>query len=207
MVHRVVKVIPGKTAFFVCDIQERFRSVIYEYGSVVATAEKMIEAAAILGVPVVVTEQNPRALGKTVPLALDKLAEGLHPAWSPLAKTKFSMVLPEVLQSLKEWKTESVVLFGIESHVCVLQTALDLLEHGFSVHALVDGVSSCNPQEVPIALSRLQASGGQVTTSESVLFQLMVDSAHPNFRGISALVKKTKESTKESLTKLGGTHL
>lgn len=74
----------------------------------------MVKAAALLSIPVIVTEQNPKALGPTVPLPLAALPAGLHPAYSPLAKTKFSMVLPSVEQSLTEWKTESVVLFGIE---------------------------------------------------------------------------------------------
>ncbi|KAL8286208.1 hypothetical protein RQP46_004696 [Phenoliferia psychrophenolica] len=175
----VVKLVPSRTAFFVCDIQERFRTAIHAYPSVIATAEKMVKGAALLNVPVVVTEQNPKALGATVPLPLGALGNGLHPEWSPLAKTKFSMVLPEVEKSLREWKTESVVLFGIESHVCVLQTALDLLERNIAVHILADGVSSCNHDEVGVALARLRASGAQITTSESVLFQLMGASCGP----------------------------
>lgn len=189
----VVKLVPSRTAFFVCDIQvrlcsparatradprdrprqERFRTAIHAYPSVIATAEKMVKGAKLLSVPVVVTEQNPKALGATVPLPLADLPAGLHPEYSPLAKTKFSMVLPEVEKSLREWKTESVVLFGIEaspscsrrrteleltltstqSHVCVLQTALDLLERNIAVHILADGVSSCNHDEVEVALA------------------------------------------------------
>lgn len=89
------------------------------------------------------------------------------------------MVLPEVETALQEWGIQSVVLFGIESHVCVLQTALDLLERGFGVHILQDGVSSCNHAEVGIALARLRESGCQITSSESVLFQLMGELSSP----------------------------
>jgi hypothetical protein len=135
----------------------------------------MVKAANLLQIPVVVTEQNPKALGATVPLPLANLPPALHPSWSPLPKTRFSMVLPEVEASLKEWGTKSVVLFGIEvhlpfvemqimmvsadpasveqSHVCVLQTALDLLERDIDVHILADGVSSCNHEEVAVALA------------------------------------------------------
>ncbi|ORY90167.1 Isochorismatase hydrolase [Leucosporidium creatinivorum] len=198
----VVKIIPGNTAFFVCDIQERFRTAIHGFPAVVATAEKMVKGAALLNVPVVITEQNPKALGATVPLALSSLGPSLHPTWSPLAKTKFSMVLPEVEQSLKEWGTKSVVLFGIESHVCVLQTALDLLERNIDVHILADGVSSCNHAEVAVALARAKEAGAQVTTSESVLFQLMVDASHPAFRQVSGLIKESKASTSDALDRL-----
>ncbi|SCZ90203.1 BZ3500_MvSof-1268-A1-R1_Chr1-3g01837 [Microbotryum saponariae] len=197
---RVVKLVPGATAFFVCDIQERFRPVIHAYDSVINTAAKMTKAAALLEVPVIVTEQNPKALGATVPLSLEKLPKSLYRG--AISKTKFSMMLPEVEAQLKEWKTKSVVIFGIESHVCVLQTCLDLLERNYSVHILADGVSSCNQGEVGVALARMQASGAQITTSESALFQLMVDSSHPAFRQVSALVKETKATTTSSLETL-----
>ncbi|KAM0793603.1 hypothetical protein ACM66B_001036 [Microbotryomycetes sp. NB124-2] len=204
MAHRsVVKVVPGKTAFFVCDIQERFRSAIHAYPQVIATAEKMVKGAAILRIPVVVTEQNPKALGATVSeLSISSLPSECVPSWSPLAKTKFSMVLPEVIKSLHDWGTKSVVLFGIESHVCVLQTALDLLERDIDVHVLADGVSSCNHGEVAIALDRLRQAGAQVTTSESILFQLMVDASHPEFKNVSGLIKETKQPTTEALNRL-----
>lgn len=130
-----------------------------------------MRAAKILEIPVIVTEQNPRALGVTVPLTLESLPSTLYTG--PIAKTKFSMVLPEVLSQLEAFGTKSVVIFGIESHVCVLQTALDLLELDFGVHILLDGISSCNHDEVPVAVARLRAAGCQITTSESALFQLM----------------------------------
>ncbi|KAK4055093.1 hypothetical protein OIV83_000373 [Microbotryomycetes sp. JL201] len=177
MAHRsVVKVVPGKAS---------------------------IKGAAILKVPVVVTEQNRKALGATVSeLPLSSLPTECVPAWSPLDKTKFSMVLPEVVKSLHDWGTKSVVLFGIESHVCVLQTALDLLERDIDVHVLADGVSSCNHGEVAIALDRLRQAGAQVTTSESVLFQLMVDASHPQFKQVSGLIKESKQPTTEALERL-----
>ncbi|KAM0746061.1 Isochorismatase hydrolase [Meredithblackwellia eburnea MCA 4105] len=205
MAGRVIKLVPGRTAFLVCDIQERFRSAIYAYPAVISTAEKMVKAAALLEIPTIVTEQNPKALGATVSeLSLSALGPDLQPSYSPLAKTKFSMILPEVEASLRKWKTQSVVIFGIESHVCVLQTALDLLERNYDVHILADGVSSCNHDEVGVALARLRSSGAQITTSESALFQLMVDASHPQFKKISALIKDTKNSTAESLKHLVG---
>ncbi|GAA6022174.1 hypothetical protein JCM11491_005116 [Sporobolomyces phaffii] len=152
LARRVARLVPSKTAFLCCDIQERFRARIHAYGSVVATADKMIRAAKILQVPVIVTEQRPQALGSTVPLPLVDLPRDLHPEWSPLAKTQFSMMVPRVERQLEEWGTRSIVLFGIESHVCVLQTALDCLDRGIDVHVLADGVSSCNRDEVGIAL-------------------------------------------------------
>ncbi|GAA5832520.1 hypothetical protein JCM5353_007932 [Sporobolomyces roseus] len=142
------------------------------------------------------------ALGSTVPLPFSILPPHLHPDWSPLEKTLFSMMVPQVEDQLEKWKTESVVLFGIESHVCVLQTALDCLDKGIDVHVLADGVSSCNGDEVGIALKRMRDAGAMVTTSESALFQLIHDSKHPAFRSLVGLVKETKEPTKEALKDL-----
>lgn len=108
-------------------------------------------------------------------------------------KTLFSMATPEFLSVLNKRPLKSLVLMGIEvrhsltilfsgligcpekyhqSHVCVLQSTLDLLEHGYDVHVLADGVSSCNKEEVPWALKRMRQAGAQITTSESMLFQL-----------------------------------
>ncbi|KAF7978343.1 hypothetical protein HWV62_36115 [Athelia sp. TMB] len=110
------------------------------------------------------------------------------------------MATPEVLASLSgRTVVPQVVLFGIEAHVCVLQTALDLLELGYPVHVLADGVSSCNREEVPFALERIRQAGGLVTTSESVAFQLQRDSNAPNFKAFSAIIKEEKETTKSAM--------
>ncbi|KAG0369766.1 Isochorismatase-like protein [Gamsiella multidivaricata] len=185
--RNVGRVHQKSTAFFLCDIQEKFRTHIFQYPSVVATAQKMIAAHKILDIPLIVTEQNPKALGATAN-ELD-----LSQAKINIPKTKFSMFVPEVEKELKGIK--SVVLFGIESHVCVLQTALDLLENNYDVHVLADGVSSMNSFEIEHALNRVKSAGGYVTTSESILFQLMGDSKHEKFRSISSLVKETKDAT------------
>jgi isochorismate hydrolase len=84
-----------------------------------------------------------------------------------------------------------VVLFGIEAHVCVEQTALDLLEHGTSVHVVADATSSRTWADREIALSRMAASGAIITTHEAVLFELLGDATHPNFREISKLIRTT----------------
>lgn len=124
---------------------------------------------------------------------------------APLPKTRFSMVLPD---STPEWlrtaNVKSVIIVGIESHVCVLQTALDLLEQGIDVHIAADGVSSCNAGERSIAFSRMASAGAQISTSESLLFQLLQDASHPNFKAISNLIKEEKQNTKEATEALLG---
>ncbi|KAF9116493.1 Isochorismatase domain-containing protein 1 [Mortierella sp. AM989] len=190
LVRNIGRVHQKSTAFFLCDIQEKFRPHIFQYPSVIATAQKMIAAHKILDIPLIVTEQNPKALGATA-TELD-----LSQAKINIPKTKFSMFVPEVEKELKGIK--SVVLFGIESHVCVLQTALDLLENNYDVHVLADGVSSMNNFEIEHALNRVRSAGGHVTTSESIIFQLLGDSKNEKFKAISNLVKETKNSTADN---------
>ncbi|KAH9918153.1 Isochorismatase hydrolase [Fomitopsis serialis] len=199
-VARVVKVIPGRTVFFVCDLQAKFRPAIHGFDSVVATANKMLKMAKVLDVPVLVTEQNPRSLGPTVPeLAFAALGQ-LH--LGTIAKSLFTMLTPEVRDVLSDRQSKSIAIFGIESHVCVLQTTLDLLEAGYDVHVIADGVSSCNAEEVPIALERMRQAGAQITTSESIAFQLQADASRPNFKAFSSVIKDEKDSTKASLQSL-----
>ncbi|GAA6022070.1 hypothetical protein JCM8202_004399 [Rhodotorula sphaerocarpa] len=212
------RLVPGKTAFFACDLQERFRLIVHSYPAVLATAHKMLKASPLLNVPVISTQQAPRAappgenmdtskalvdIGETVPLPIQDIpCPQLRPSWVPLVKTKFSMVVPQVEQQLKEWDTKSVVLFGIEAHVCVLQTTFDLLERGIDVHVLADGVSSANGDEVGLAIKRMRDAGAQITTSESILYQIMRDSDHPGFKALTGLIKEYDPSTRDSLQKL-----
>ncbi len=97
-----------------------------------------------------------------------------------------------------------VVIVGIESHICVTQTALDLLAAGHDVYVLADGVSSCNEQEVPLALARLRAEGATVASSESWLYETMGDAAIPEFRDLARLVKETGPDTRAVLASLLG---
>lgn len=110
------------------------------------------------------------------------------------------MITPEVRAALTQ-KHECIIV-GIESHICVTQTALELLREGHKVYVLADGVSSCNKEEIPIALARLRHEGVVVTTSESFLYELINDAAIPEFKEMAKLVKETKESTSQVLQTL-----
>jgi hypothetical protein len=115
MASRVVKLIPNKTALFVCDIQEAFHPVMHAYPSVISTCKKMIQAAPLLSLPIIITEQNPSRLGKTVPLPREALEEmEKREQVLIVEKTKFSMMVEGVEEKLKEWGIESVIIFGIE---------------------------------------------------------------------------------------------
>ncbi len=175
------------TALFICDVQERFRSVIHGFSAVADTSRRLSQAAAELKLPTVVTEQYPKALGHTVSEVADVLPE---PSLT-VAKTDFSMVVPEVREFLgKSSHVRNVLLAGVETHVCVLQTAIDLVEMGYNVHIIADGVSSQRVGDRAAALARLSTMGQVfISSGEMALFQMLVNTSHPSFKAISAIVK------------------
>ena len=212
----------GKTALLVCDIQEVFRPVIHGMNSLITTSAFLVSSAGHLNLPIVVTEQYPKRLKNTV-TELSSIWEGAdaahHNASSSLSssslsssslssssspyvptavfeKTQYSMCTDLVVTHLQKLGIQSAIICGIETHICVLQTALDLLAQGIEVHVPVDAVSSVRPFDRTVALKRLEASGAVLTTSECVLFQLMKDSNHPDFRTVSNLVKEHGQFSK-----------
>ncbi|GLC44286.1 hypothetical protein PLESTB_000761100 [Pleodorina starrii] len=178
---------PNSSALFVCDVQEKFRPLIAGFPAVIDTSRRMVQAANVLGIPVLVTEQYPKALGPTV----SEVASVLPPGCSVHAKTLFSMCTPDVDAWLKSKPdVRQVLLLGIEAHVCVFQTSLDLLERGYEVHLLADGISSSRPHHRAAGLQRMAQAGALISNSEMAMFQLTGDAKHPRFKDISALVKE-----------------
>ncbi|AEO69301.1 uncharacterized protein THITE_2119541 [Thermothielavioides terrestris NRRL 8126] len=212
---------------FICDIQEKFRPAIYEFDKVILTARKLLHAATALRIPIFVTTQNRARLGETVAELQPLLAAAGALVQADLDKTRFSMWLPAVashpvfsFSSSSATATTSpsstatastspaeVVIAGIESHICVTQTALDLLAAGHRVYVLADGVSSAHREEVPVALARLRQAGAVVTTSESWLYECMGDAGVPEFKAVVKLVKETGPDTKAALQALVGSKI
>ncbi|KAJ8600048.1 hypothetical protein CTAYLR_001823 [Chrysophaeum taylorii] len=182
-IRRIASVRCERTAVLVCDIQERFRDVIMGFESLVRSSSFLVRSASTLGVPVVVTEQYPKVFKKTVP-------DVLVPEAKVFEKTRFSMCTDEVKAHLETLECEAVILCGLEAHVCVLQTTLDLLELGIAVHVCADAVSSQREFDRSVALKRLADSGAAISTSESLVFQLVGDAAHPNFKALQPLIKE-----------------
>ena len=188
-----------ETALFVCYVQERFRSVIHGFPAVVDVAQRMVRAAPELGLAgVVVTEQYPKALGSTVTEVADVLGDGVYK--KVVAKTDFSMVVPEVKDILEKngplGRVKNVLLLGVETHVCVLQTTIDLIEMGYHVHILVDGVSSQRVGDRAAALHRLAAMHPgrvHIASSEMTMFQMMVNTSHPGFKAVSKICKGERD--------------
>jgi hypothetical protein len=154
------------------------------YGDlVVANSVRLTQAAEFLKIPHWATEQYPKGLGPTVP----ELA-ALYPHRP--AKTCFHcLAVPELLEQLHGLSTRHVTLAGIETHVCIAQTALELLAKGLRVQIPADAVASRSKMDWKYALRRLEHAGAVVTTTEAVLFEWIESADHPQFKAISRLVK------------------
>ncbi|KAL2168652.1 hypothetical protein VTG60DRAFT_6996 [Thermothelomyces hinnuleus] len=213
-----------RPAVFVCDIQEKFRPTIYEFDKVILTARKLLLAAMALKIPIFVTTQNRPRLGDTVAELQPLLAAAGALVQADVDKTRFSMWLdpisshphfasPGLGPSSPSSSSPSspsgceVAIVGIESHICVTQTALDLLATGHKVYILADGVSSSNREEVGIALDRLRQAGAVVTTSESWIYECMGDAKIPEFKQIVGVVKDTVGDTRAALKGLLGSKM
>ncbi|GIJ88572.1 hypothetical protein Asppvi_007496 [Aspergillus pseudoviridinutans] len=187
-------------ALFICDLQEKFRA-IYEFPKLITTTTKLLKASSALNIPVYVTTQNRPRLGDIVSELQPYLSTPLVRA--NIDKTLFSMITPELDALLPNAKGGEmpldVIIVGIETHICITQTTLDLLERGHRVYVIVDGVSSMNKEERGVALARLRDAGAIVTSSEGILFEIMGDAGRPEFKAVSGLVREMKEETREAM--------
>ncbi|XP_029636504.1 isochorismatase domain-containing protein 2 [Octopus sinensis] len=180
--NRLGKLLFNRSILFLCDMQEKFRPTIQYFPQIVEVSARMLSAAKILDMPIIVTEQYPKGLGSTVPeLDIKDIPV--------IAKTRFSMMVSEVENKLKEHPdVNSVVLCGIEAHACIQQTVLDLLEKDYQVHVVVDACSSRSMVDRMYAFNRIKEAGAFLTTSESALLSLCQDAKHPKFKEIQRLI-------------------
>lgn len=174
----------GDTALLVVDVQEKLVPAIADYARVVWNIRRLIDGAKILGLPVVATEQYPQGLGSTVP----ELAERLGKIPSKLT---FSCGgCPEIFEKLQSQGIHKLLVCGIEAHVCVQQTVLDLLAERWRVYVAVDAVGSRNQLDYRTALGRMDSSGAVLTTTEAALFEWCELAGTPQFKQISRLVQE-----------------
>ncbi|KAL7473082.1 hypothetical protein ACHAXS_013905 [Conticribra weissflogii] len=194
--RNVGKLTPSTSILLICDVQTRFRPLIHNMESLLHTTKFMTSVAKELDIPMVATQQYTKVFGPTIPEAFADPADigTLCPVFE---KKKFSMLTDECASHLHSLSgggggappRTNYLLLGIEAHVCLQQTALDLLELGHSVHVLADGVSSQQSYDRKMALKRMEQSGAWITTSQSAVFMLMGSAEHERFKSVSALVK------------------
>ena len=173
------------TGLLVVDIQERLLPAKFERERVVAEAIRLIRGARVLGLPVFATEQYRKGLGATVPEVAEAIA-----AFAPFEKLTFSAGgLPELLNALRAQGTTDVLICGIEAHVCVCQTALDLHKAGFRPFVVADAVSSRTAGNWRLSLDRMRQAGVTIVSTEMVLFELLERAGTEEFKAILALVR------------------
>jgi isochorismate hydrolase len=180
--HRLTRTEAG---LVVVDIQDRLLPAIFEKERVLQNTLRLVQGVGILQVPILATEQYRKGLGATVP----EIATAI-PAFTPLEKLAFSACgAAPFLPALKQKKVSQAILCGIEAHVCVSQTCLDLLDEGFRVFVVADAISSRTPENYQIGLNRVRAAGAVIVSTEMVLFELLEQAGTPEFKQILALVK------------------
>ena len=176
-------------ALLVIDMQQRLLAALPDGPRLVANAARLLEAAALLEVRRGATEQYPKGLGETDPQIRRRVDQ-------PPEKLIFSAAgCRGLVDPLAAAGVRQIVLCGIETHVCVLQTALDLLAESYDVYVVVDAVGSRHQADHDVALQRMRDEGASLVTTESVMFEWCRTAEHPEFKQISALVKQSPALT------------
>jgi nicotinamidase-related amidase len=178
-----------RSQLLIVDLQEKVVPPVQNADAVVDVCCRLVRIAGRLGVPVTVSQHYPKGLGPSV----EKLRLALNEDAVVLDKTYFSCVRDEALHyrfdALRDHGRGQVVVAGIEAHVCVGQTALDLIADGFEVYVAADGVSSRASRSRSLSLKRIRQSGGYVVDSEMVMFEWLEQAATPEFKDLIGLLK------------------
>ena len=174
-----------KCCLVVVDVQGKLAQLMYAKEYLFKNIQILIKAAKLLAVPIIWCQQCPDALGATVPQIAQLLTDN-----KPIDKASFSCCGTEKFNSkLNSLARRQVLLCGIEAHVCIYQTAVDLLEKGYEVNVIADAVSSRTVENKQIALERMTAEGANISSVEMALFELLRTAEHSQFRQVAKLVK------------------
>lgn len=168
------------------DIQERLVTMLNKQEPVVKASSKLINAANIMNIPAVLTEQYPQGLGKTV----FDVATAMDESNSVIEKTSFSaMQTPEFAEKIKSLGKQTIIIGGIETHICVYQTVLDLINEGFNVVVAKDACASRSTDCFKTGIELMKDAGAKISNVETILFELLKTSKNPYFKAVQALVK------------------
>ena len=174
-----------KCALVVIDIQSKLAQLMYQKEALFENTQKLIKGMQVLEIPIIVTEQYPQGLGPTIP----EIAS-LFPDFKPIPKVAFSCCGDEGFQKgLLSVNRPQILICGIETHVCVYQTTIDLLASRYEVEVVADAVSSRTVANREIALQRIRDEGAGITSVEMALFDLMKVAEGPKFKEVSKIVK------------------
>jgi nicotinamidase-related amidase len=180
-----MKLVAGRTVLVLIDIQGKLWNVMHDKSPLLGNTIKLVKALRVLSVPVILTEQNPQGLGPTVPELMQCL-----PEVKPLPKFCFNCFQDKGFeQELIRLNRKQVLLCGIESHICVHQTALELISRGYEVQVVADAVSSRVQSNKEAALIRMQSEGAKLTVTEMAIFELLGSADSPLFKEILKVIK------------------
>jgi nicotinamidase-related amidase len=175
-----------RSALAIIDMQEAFRSKLAEFTETALRIAVMVQAAKLLNLPIIVTEQYPKGLGHTASEIKDVLPASIE----IIEKTTFSSCGVRSFETqLEQAGAKQVIVCGIEAHICVNQTVHDLLARGFQTHLLIDCITARNPNNREIGLEKMQMSGAIPSSVEMALFELLRDAKHEQFKAIQGLIK------------------
>ena len=174
------------TTLLVIDVQGKLAQLMHQKETFFTNVERMVRGAQILELPILWTEQVPEKLGETIP----QICEPLREISQPISKVSFSCCgNKSFMKQLKSLTTNHVLITGLETHVCVYQTARDLLNMGYKVQVVADAVSSRTLENKQLGLERMKEAGARLTSTEMALFELLRVAEGPKFKAISKLVK------------------
>jgi nicotinamidase-related amidase len=174
-----------RSVLVLIDFQERLFPNVYEHSRVLMRIDLLLSAANLLEIPLLVTEQYPKGLGGTI----DEIRKAL-PEMQPLTKIDFSCVAaPGFKERLSSLQRDQIVLAGIETHICVAQTALDLADQGENVFIAADATSSRRPLDAQVALQRMERNGLTITTTEAVVFEWLRRAGTDEFKALQPKLK------------------
>jgi nicotinamidase-related amidase len=175
----------GNSALLVVDVQQKIVPVINNMELVEKNIIRLIKGCQLLNVPIFYTEQYPKGLGRTIDSIVALLAKS-----KPIEKMHFSVCCSkELIQPLRDAGFSQIVIVGIEAHICISQSTLDLVQEGFQVHVVEDAIGSRNEKNKKNALLRMNNLDVTITTTEAALFELIEVAGTDDFRKISQLIK------------------
>ena len=177
-----MKLDPERAALVIIDLQEAFRKAVPTFDDVAAATATLVRGAARIGIPIVITEQYPKGLGETAP----EVAKHLPDSVQPIEKVRFSAAEADGFGL--DGRDQALVC-GIETHVCVNQTVLDLLGEEIEVHVAADAVGSRTEANRELGLQKMERAGATLSSVEMALFELLRGSDAPAFKEVQALVK------------------
>jgi len=175
------KLDPDRAALVVIDVQEAFRKAVPVFDQVAQATGTLVEGAKAVGIPIVATEQYPKGLGHTVPEVADHLPDGAE----PIEKVVFSAAAAD---GFDLGGRDQALVCGIETHVCVNQTVLDLLDEGVEVHVAEDAVGSRAKQNWKLGLHKVEQAGAVLTSVETALFELVGRAGTDQFKQVQKLI-------------------